>query len=177
MIQGRSPEAVKTLLEDNVGTVLRLMAAIAGSRAGTRALKLFGAAGAGPSLILAQFGSKVMQKELSSLSVDSADAFIREAATNKKMFSALLTKPTDSIKRQAEAVKTIKAFLVQAPETEQQKQESPAPVGASDESGVEQTAPTIFVNDEGFLVQASPEEAAKMRREGKKPAVELFRQY
>ena len=118
MIQARQPAAVKALLEDDVGSVMRLMGAIAGSKFGSRVLGLTGGAtGAGPSLIVSQFGSRMMQKRLTELSVDKADEMIRAAATDKELFAALLTKPTDSLKKQADAARTIQAWLTRsAPE-------------------------------------------------------------
>lgn len=115
MIQGRSAAKVQELLTDNVGTVMRLLGAIGGSRAGTRLLRVFGGAGgAGPSLILAQFGSRELRKTLSKLSVDRGDAIMRAAFEDADLFAALLTAPTDSIKQQATAAKVINAWLVSA---------------------------------------------------------------
>lgn len=112
MIQSRSPGAVQALLEDDVGNIMRLAGAIAGSKAGSRILKLLGGAGgAGPSLIVSQFGSKSMQNTLTSLSVDRADAMIRAAMTDRELFAALMTHPTANIKAQADAARTIQAWL------------------------------------------------------------------
>lgn len=114
-IQQKSPAAVTELLTDNVGTVMRLLAAVAGSRAGTRALKLLGGTtGAGPSLILAQFGSRQMQKQLTRLTVDKADALIRGAIDDPELFAALLVAPTSTIDQQARAARTIQTWLVSA---------------------------------------------------------------
>ena len=97
------------------------MAAIAGSRAGTRLLKLFGgASGAGPSLILAQFGSRQMQKVLKGLNTDKADELLRAAIAGAKtedgssVMAALLTKPTDTIAQQAADARVLQAWLLQA---------------------------------------------------------------
>lgn len=114
MVQARPPAAVTKLLEDNVSTVLRLLGAVAGSRAGTHLLRITGGAtGAGPSLILAQFGSRRMQNALTSLSVDQADALIRRAMTDRELFEALLVKPTATLPTQARAARTIEAFLTE----------------------------------------------------------------
>ena len=94
---------------------MRLLAAVAGSRAGTRALKLLGGTtGAGPSLILAQFGSRQMQKQLTRLTVDKADALIRGAIDDPELFAALLVAPTSTIDQQARAARTIQTWLVSA---------------------------------------------------------------
>ena len=111
MMQSRSPAATTQLLEDNAGIILNLVARIAGSKAGTRALKLFGAAGAGPSLILAQFGSKTMQTALRGLSIDQAELVMRKAALDKELMAAMLIRPNDSLKRQADAARVINAFV------------------------------------------------------------------
>lgn len=123
MIQARSPEAVQNLLDDNVGTIMRLMGAIAGSRFGTGALKLLGGShGAGPSLILAQFGSQRAKEMMKGLSVDKAAKIMEAAATDKELYAALLTKPTDPLAVQAKAARTLQAWLAepakQASETE-----------------------------------------------------------
>lgn len=117
MIQGRSTKQVTELLEDNVGTVLRLLAAIGGTRAGTRALRLLGGSGggAGPSFVLAQFGSQEMRKALSKLNVDGGEALIQRAMVpddeGRELFAALLTKPTDPLKLQADHAQIINAWL------------------------------------------------------------------
>lgn len=124
MIQARSPKAVETLLNDNVGSALRLVAAIAGSRAGTRLLRLTGgaAAGPGPNLIVAQFGSKTLRDRFKSLSVDRADQLLRAALSGETrevdgktvtLMEALLTKPTASLPKQTQAARTIDAFLLE----------------------------------------------------------------
>jgi hypothetical protein len=121
VMQARSAAAGVELISDDVGTVMRLLASIAGSRAGTRILKIFGGAtGAGPSLILAQFGSRVMRERLGALTKDKAEALIRAAlrgertADGKDVFEALLVKPTDNIAKQADAARTIQAWLIGA---------------------------------------------------------------
>lgn len=112
MIQSRSPGAVQALLTDDVGTVMRFMAAVAGSKSGARLLKLLGgASGAGPSLIVAQYGSKIMQGRLTALSVDKADEMIRAAMVDKELFAALMTRPTDTVKKQADAARVMQAWL------------------------------------------------------------------
>lgn len=122
MIQSRNPAAVDALLTGDVNKAFRLVAAIAGSRAGTRALKLLGGTGgAGPSLILAQFGSRTMQQSLTRLSIDKADEIIRAAMTDRELFAALMTKPTDTIKVQADAARTINAWLAQVGQVDETK--------------------------------------------------------
>lgn len=114
MIQARTPEAVQHLLDDNVGSLMRLFGAIAGSRFGTGVLKALGGAhGAGPSLILAQFGSQRAKEMLRGLSVDKAQQIIEAASTNKELYAALLTKPTDPLAVQAKAARTIQAWLAE----------------------------------------------------------------
>lgn len=122
MIQSRSPNAVEQLLTDNVSTVMRLLAAIGGSRAGTRILRVFGGAtGAGPSLILANFGSQQMRNFFRSLSVDTADELLRAAFrgetvpnSDQTLLEALLTTPTSSTRKQAQAARSLEVFLVES---------------------------------------------------------------
>lgn len=123
IVQSRSQDAVETLLGDNVNTVVRFLGAVVGSTSGTRALKLFSlASGAGPSLIIAQFGSRVMRQRLQSLSVNNADELIRSALSGattevngvqKSLLEALLLKPTATLRKQAQAAETIGAFLLE----------------------------------------------------------------
>ncbi|KKL69666.1 hypothetical protein LCGC14_2112640, partial [marine sediment metagenome] len=113
LIQGRTNAQVEALLTDDVGTALRLVAAIAGSRAGTRALKIFGGvSGAGPSLILAQFGSREFQKSLKGILTDKADLLLRAAMDNRKLYNALLTANTAPIKQQADAARVLNAWAL-----------------------------------------------------------------
>ena len=124
MIQSRSPGAVQVLLEDDVGSIMRLLGAIAGSKSGSRLLKLLGGAGgAGPSLIVSQYGSKLMQNTLTRLSVDRADEMIRAAMTDRELFAALMTRPTDNLKAQADAARTIQAWLARVGDTEETEAE------------------------------------------------------
>ncbi len=124
MIQSRSPGAVQVLLEDDEGSIMRLLGAIAGSKSGSRLLKLLGGAGgAGPSLIVSQYGSKLMQNTLTRLSVDKADEMIRAAMTDRELFAALMTRPTDNLKAQADAARTIQAWLARVGDTEETEAE------------------------------------------------------
>jgi hypothetical protein len=119
MIDARSPKEVAQLLEDAPGTVLRLVAAIAGAKWGQR----IAGAGMGSSLVLAQFGSRVMQDRLKSLLRDDADLLLRAAMTNKELFAALLVRPTSPVKEQVRAARIINAFLVPAALDEREDRE------------------------------------------------------
>ncbi len=194
--QSRSPQAATQLLEDNVGFVLNLAARLAGSKGGSRILQAFGGAGAGGSLILTQFGSKTMRNTLKNLSVDKADALLRASFDDKELFAALLTKPTDSLKRQAEAARTLNAFLLE-PARNQTAPTTQVPVGAKGSApgesiqnsdgtqSSEQTIsvgfgdetfliPTVIPDKDGFLVKRSDEEAIKLFKAGKNPSVGTF---
>ena len=128
--QSRSPTAATKLLENDVGRVLNLLARVAGSKTAQKITKFIGGTA---GLIIPQFTSKVMQQTLEGLSVNNAANLIRKALRGDKvvidgvtqkqtLFDALMTKPTDGLKRQAEAARTIKAFLLQAPgETEEEE--------------------------------------------------------
>jgi len=114
LVQAREAAAPSSLLNDDVNIVLNLFARIAGSKSGSRILNFFGGAGAGGSLILTKFGSETLQKSLKGLSVSQADRVMREAFTNKDLMAALLVKPTDSLKKQADAARAFNAFILKS---------------------------------------------------------------
>ena len=101
---------------------MRLLAAVAGSRAGTRILRTFGGAtGAGPSLILAGFGSRTLTQTLKRLSVDTADELLRAAfrgetvpGSDQTLLEVLLVTPTSSTSKQAQAARSLEVFLVES---------------------------------------------------------------
>ena len=122
VVQSRSPTAATRLLEDDVGRVLNLFARIAGSKAAQRITKIIGGAA---GLIIPQFTSKTMQDALKNLNVNNTTKVIEAALRGEKvvidgvtqkmsLFEVLMTKPTAGLKRQAEAARTLKAFLLQA---------------------------------------------------------------
>jgi hypothetical protein len=123
MIQRASGATVQTLLTDNVSTIMRFVGALAGSESATRARRALGLTTQGPSLIIAGFGSRIMQNRLKALSVDQADALMRAAFTGEtrtidgkevNLLEALLLKPTASLKKQADAAQVLGAFLTEA---------------------------------------------------------------
>lgn len=128
--QSRSPTAATKLLEDDVGRILNFVARLAGSKSAQKISRVIGGVG---GLIIPQFTSKTMQEAMQSLNVNRATNVIRgalrgdkvviEGVTQKQsLFESLMVKPTDGLKRQAVAARTIKAFLLQAPsETEEEE--------------------------------------------------------
>ncbi len=122
LIQRLSPSAANQLLTDNVNTVIRLLGAMAGSESATKLRRVLGATAQGPSLIIASFGSKIMQKRLTNMSVDQADRLIRQALSGEKrivdgkevdLLEVLLLKPTAGLKKQADAAQILGAFLIE----------------------------------------------------------------
>ena len=123
MIQRASGDTVQTLLTDNVSTIMRFIGALAGSESATRARRALGMTTQGPSLIIAGFGSRIMQNRLKALSVDQADALMRQAFAGETrvvdgkevgLLEALLLKPTATLKKQADAAQVLGAFLTEA---------------------------------------------------------------
>ncbi len=123
LIQRASPATVEKLLTDNVSTVMRFIGALAGSESATRARRVLGLTTQGPSLIIAGFGSRIMQNRLKSMSVDQADSLMRAAFAGEKrvvdgkevdLLEALLLKPTAGLKKQADAAQVLGAFLTEA---------------------------------------------------------------
>ncbi len=123
MIQRASGDTVTTLLTDNVSTVMRFIGALAGSESATRARRALGLTTQGPSLIIAGFGSRIMQNRLKNLSVDQADKLMRAAFSGEtrtidgkevNLLEVLLLKPTAGLKKQADAAQILGAFLIEA---------------------------------------------------------------
>lgn len=121
VVQSRSPAAATKLLNDDVGRVLNLAARIAGSKSAQRIGKIIGGVG---GLIIPQFTSKTMQEMLQKMNINNTQKVLRAAFDDKELFAALMVKPTDSLKRQAEAARTLKAFLLEPvkPQTENENE-------------------------------------------------------
>lgn len=110
-VQRQSPQATAQIFEDGPSNVLQLVAALSGAKAGQR----IAGGGMGSSLVLAQFGSKLMRNALSLAVKDaSVDVMVQAAqptAKGRELYAALLTRPTASVKEQDRAAKIIMGYM------------------------------------------------------------------
>jgi hypothetical protein len=116
VMERKSPQAVAQLFEDGPATFLQLGATLLGAKGGQRAA----GGGIGSSMVLAGFMAKKARDNLAKLTSDKAVELMNQAVTDKNLYAALLTKPTDGPKKVASAVKTLNAwFINNFPEEEQ----------------------------------------------------------
>jgi hypothetical protein len=118
VMERRTPEAVSQLFDDGPATFLQLGATLIGAKGGQRAA----GGGLGSSLVLASFMAKKARENLARLTSDKATELLNQAVTDKKLYAALLTKPTDSAKQVKEAVKTLNAWFVNNFDDEEEPQ-------------------------------------------------------
>jgi hypothetical protein len=109
VMERKSPAAVANLFEDGPATILQLGATLIGAKGGQRAA---GQGGIGSSLVLAQFMAKKARDNLARLTSDKAVELMNQAVTDKNLYAALLTKPTDSPKQVKQAVQTLNAWFI-----------------------------------------------------------------
>jgi hypothetical protein len=108
VMERKSPEAVSRLFEDGPATILQLGATLIGAKGGQRV----SGGGIGSSLVLAQFMAKRARDNLARLTSDKAVELMNQAVTDKNLYAALLTKPTDSPKQVKQAVQTLNAWFI-----------------------------------------------------------------
>lgn len=104
----KSPSAVANLFEDGPATVLQLVAALAGAKSGQR----MAGNGIGSSLVLAQFMSNKARNTLSSLTANEAERLMTDAATDPKLYRALLTRPTIGRDKARERAAYLESWLM-----------------------------------------------------------------
>jgi hypothetical protein len=108
VMERKSPAAVAQLFEDGPATFLQLGATLLGAKGGQRAA----GGGLGSSMVLAGFMAKKARDNLARLTSDKATELMNQALTDKKLYAALLTKPTDKSKQVNAAVKTLNAWFI-----------------------------------------------------------------
>jgi hypothetical protein len=108
VMERKTPAAVAQLFEDGPATFLQLGATLLGAKGGQRAA----GGGLGSSMVLAGFMAKKARDNLAKLTSDKAGELMNQALTDKKLYAALLTKPTDGPKKTAAAVKTLNAWFI-----------------------------------------------------------------
>jgi hypothetical protein len=108
VMERKTPEAVAQLFEDGPATFLQLAATLVGAKGGQRAA----GGGLGSSMVLAGFMAKKARDNLARITSDKAIELMNQAVTDKNLYAALLTKPTDGPKKVASAVKTLNAWFI-----------------------------------------------------------------
>jgi hypothetical protein len=108
VMERKSPAAVAQLFGDGPATYVQLGATLLGARGGQK----IAGGGLGSSLVLASFLAKRARDNVARLTSDKATELMTQAITDKKLYAALLTKPTDSAKKVNAAVKTLNAWFI-----------------------------------------------------------------
>lgn len=108
----RNPEAVAAqIYEDGPSNVVQLVTALIGAKGGQR----LAGQGLGSSLVLASFGSRLMRNAVSTVFSDaSIDVLVKASQPTREgreLYAALLTRPTDSIRKQDEAARVIMSTM------------------------------------------------------------------
>lgn len=87
-MEKKPPAAVARLFEDGPASILELASALAGAKSGQR----LAGEGMGSSLVIAQYMSNKARSTLANLTADEATRLMQDAATDKELYKALLTK-------------------------------------------------------------------------------------
>lgn len=109
-MQKKSPEAVTKLFEDGPSSLLELGATIIGAKQGQN----LAGAGLGSSLVLASYMTNRARRILSNLTSDQAAKIMTDAATDPKLYRALLTKSVQRPASGREQAKYLESYLYQS---------------------------------------------------------------
>jgi hypothetical protein len=116
LTERRGGQQAAALVGDKPGLLMDFVARIAGSASARGAAKTLGVTGAVNSIILPQAGSRLSRTFLQRSIVDNAEELIKSALQptpeGRALFAALMTRPTDSAVKRAEAGRQIHAWVV-----------------------------------------------------------------
>lgn len=104
----RSPESVAQLFEDGPASILQLAAALGGAKTGQR----MAGQGLGSSLVIAQYMSNKARGTLASLTSNEAERLMKDAATDPKLYGALLTKSVLTPQKMRERAAYMESWLM-----------------------------------------------------------------
>lgn len=107
-MERRPPAAVNQLFEDGPASLLQLGAALIGAKSGQR----MAGRGMGSSLVLAQFMSNRARRTLANLTSDEAERLMTDAATDPKLYKALLTKELIEPNRDRQSAQYLESWLL-----------------------------------------------------------------
>jgi hypothetical protein len=117
-MERRPPAAVNQLFEDGPASLLQLGAALLGAKSGQR----MAGRGMGSSLVLAQFMSNRARKILANLTSDEAERLMMDAATDPKLYKALLTKELIEPNRERQSAQYLESWLLASAYNQSQEQ-------------------------------------------------------
>lgn len=109
-MQKKSPEAVAKLFEDGPSSLLELGATLIGAKQGQN----LAGSGLGSSLVLASYMTNRARRILSSLTSDQATKIMSDAATDPKLYRALLVKSVNSPKVAKDMATYLETYLYQS---------------------------------------------------------------
>jgi len=109
-MQKKSPEAVAKLFEDGPSSLMELGATLIGAKQGQN----IAGAGLGSSLVLASYMTNRARRILSNLTSDQATKIMIDAATDPKLYRALLTKSVQKPASAKEQAKYLESYLYQS---------------------------------------------------------------
>lgn len=107
-MERRSPAAVDSLFTDGPASLLQLGAALIGAKSGQR----MAGGGMGSSLVLAQYMSNRARRTLANLTSDEAERLMVDAATDPKLYKALLTKELVSPRTDKQTAQYLESWLL-----------------------------------------------------------------
>lgn len=120
-MEKKSPAAVRELFEDGPATILQLVATLTGAKSGQR----MAGQGLGSSLVLAQFMSNKARGTLANLTSDEAGRLMEDAATDPKLYKALLTKSVLGAKAMKENAQYLESWLLASAFDKAQQEDAP----------------------------------------------------
>lgn len=106
-IQRKSPEEISQLLVDGPSNVMQLLATLLSVKGGARLGRGTGAS----QMVLSGFIARRARGMLDFLTKDRAAEILVQAHTDPKLYSALMTRETDSVAKQIQAIRTLQAWL------------------------------------------------------------------
>lgn len=107
-MERRSPAAVDRLFTDGPASILDLGAALMGAKSGQR----IAGNGMGSALVLAQYMSNRARRTLANLTSDEAARLMNDAATDPKLYRALLTKELVSPRADRQSAQYVESWLL-----------------------------------------------------------------
>jgi len=107
-MERRSPAAVDRLFTDGPASILDLGAALMGAKSGQR----LAGNGMGSALVLAQYMSNRARRTLATLTSDEAERLMSAAASDPKLYRALLTKEIVDPRRERQMAQYVESWLL-----------------------------------------------------------------
>lgn len=100
MMEAKSPQALREVLEDGPHSILQLMATLIGAKSGSHLAKMGPGGGMGSSLVMSQFMSANLRRRFSTFFRTDAQQILIAATKDKELYAALLTKVNKGSQRE-----------------------------------------------------------------------------